>query len=111
MPGTIAVWGSSAVPLVLTTNNVVHEPNIIAAVGIYKNARVVALAHDGFNKAIKEADAHNHPFMMRMQEWLKESNQSQDILISTGNASLDELTSHAENGGGILICICPWGWE
>ncbi len=122
-PGTMAVWGEEAFPVVVGKNK--SQPIAVAAT--YGDGRFFAIAHGSYVSGVKDGTAI--PFMNQVAQWVSQKESPRigtlknntknwdevDILMWGQNLQLSsenetKLLKWIESGGGVIASACPWGW-
>lgn len=122
-PGTMAVWGDNAFPVIVGKNK--SQP--VAAAATSGKGRFFAIAHGSYTSGVLNGTATQ--FMTQVARWVsqKESPRigalhnntknwnSLDVLLWGQNRQLTpelekQLLAWIENGGGVIASACPWGW-
>jgi len=123
IPGTIAVWGEGAFPIVAGPDK--SQP--ICAGAIFGKGRLVAIAHGAYVSGVHKGTPSS--FMQNVIKWVGKKSQPRigsvmidssswgnfDILMFGHNDVLSSqkeelLLQWIENGGGVIASACPWGW-
>jgi hypothetical protein len=94
VPGTIAVWGEKAFPVVVDKN---RRPIVAAA--RWGAGRIVAFAHDGYLK-----DPASKKLLDNALRWC-----GKDARLVT--RAEDGLAEWIRNGGGVVAAQTGWGWQ
>ncbi|MBC8310033.1 MAG: hypothetical protein H8E83_05920 [Planctomycetes bacterium] len=122
-PGTMAVWGEEAFPVVVGKNK--SQPIAVAAT--YGHGRFFAIAHGSYVSGVKDGTAI--PFMNQVAQWASQKESPRigtlknntknwdevDLLMWGQNMQLSsenetKLLEWIEGGGGVIASACPWGW-
>ncbi|MBT4584985.1 MAG: hypothetical protein HOC93_07905 [Phycisphaerae bacterium] len=122
-PGTMAVWGDDAFPVIVGKNK--SQP--IAAAVTYGDGRFFAIAHGSYVSGIDEGKPSK--FMKRVMKWVSKKENPRigmlrnntnnwnevDILMWGQNRQLpneleNQLIEWISDGGGVIASACPWGW-
>lgn len=122
-PGTMAVWGDEAFPVVVGKDK--SQP--VAVATKYGEGRFFAIAHGSYVSGVKEATASK--FMTQVAQWVSQKDSPRigtlhnntknwnevDLLMWGQNRQLSQeieskLLDWIEAGGGVIASACPWGW-
>jgi hypothetical protein len=122
-PGTMAVWGDNAFPVIIGKNK--SQP--VAAAATYGKGRFFAIAHGAYTGGVLNGTSSK--FMAQVARWVsqKESPRigalhnntkdwnSLDVLMWGQNTQLTpdletQLLAWIAEGGSVIASACPWGW-
>ena len=122
-PGTMAVWGDNAFPVIVGKNK--SQP--VAAAATYGKGRFFAIAHGAYTGGVLNGTSSK--FMAQVARWVsqKESPRigalhnntknwnSLDVLMWGQNTQLTpdletQLLAWIAEGGSVIASACPWGW-
>jgi len=122
-PGTMAVWGENAFPVVVGNNK--SQPVAVAAE--YGDGRFFAIAHGSYVDGV--LDGNGSQFMKQVARWVSQKENPRigalknstknwdavDVLMWGQNMQLSQeietkLLDWIEAGGGVIASACPWGW-
>ncbi len=117
-PGTMAVWGEDAFPIIAGKNK--SQP--VAAAATYNKGRFFAIAHGAYvgtesvflQQVTKWVSQKEHPRIGPLKNNTKNWDKvdllmwGQNMQLSTENE--EKLLEWIANGGGVIASACPWGW-